>query len=724
MRCFSRNLLGILASAALAATASAQYQVVWEDNFDGNTLDLSKWTPMIGTGCPNVCGWGNNELQYYRAENATVANGMLTITARRENFGGQQYTSARLRTLNKGDWKYGRFEMRAKLPPGQGMWPAFWLLPSDFAYGGWAASGEIDVMENVGFEPNRVHGTIHYGAPWPGNTYSGGSRALSSGTFYDSFHEFAVEWDEFEFRWYLDGQLYHVESSWWSSGGTYPAPFDQRFHILVNLAVGGDWPGSPNGSTPFPARYEIDYVRVLQEVENGLEDCRFVFDDLEHGNPLANGWFTFDGPNSGGAIGPNPFDLPPVPGNNVSLEAGWSGDGSPGYLGGFGRELIVDASDATHFEMWIKPGAGTDGSLEINLQDDDDGDGQIPGNPDGADDEFQYVLEVGPAGSGADLVAGGGWQHVSIPISSFVDDNSYHFGGNGVFDPVSTGIGGNGPLVAVAVALITDTGQPMSILTDHWRFTDRAGSVSGRVWDDLGGDGLDLFGEPGLEGVAVDLVDLSINAVVDTAITGPDGDFSFAAGASSFQLRVRTETLPYAATPTFDPDGTASTPNQANFGLGCGETSATNSFGYDLRRVGARFCSPAQPNSSGAGATISAVGSRAVSADDLTLLAESLPSNAFGFFIVSGGQTNIPAVGGSQGTLCVGPSIGRAVGDEIFNSGPSGQATVAVDLSSLPTPTSTVQVLPGDTWYFQGWFRDVNPQVTSNMTDGVGVTFQ
>ena len=187
---------------------------------------------------------------------------------------------------------------------------------------------------------------------------------------------------------------------------------------------------------------------------------------------------------------------------------------------------------------------------------------------------------------------------------------------------------------------------------------------------------------------------------------------------------MRTETLPYAATPTFDPDGTASTPNQANFGLGCGDTNATNSFGYDLRRVGARFCSPAQPNSSGAGATISAVGSRAVSADDLTLLAESLPSNAFGFFIVSGGQTNIPAVGGSQGTLCVGPSIGRAVGGEIFNSGSSGQATVAVDLSSLPTPTSTVQVLPGETWYFQGWFRDINPQVTSNMTDGVGVTFQ
>ena len=137
-----------------------------------------------------------------------------------------------------------------------------------------------------------------------------------------------------------------------------------------------------------------------------------------------------------------------------------------------------------------------------------------------------------------------------------------------------------------------------------------------------------------------------------------------------------------------------------------------------------RFCSPAQPNSSGAGASISAVGSRTVIADDLTLLAESLPSNAFGFFIVSAGQTNIPTVGGSQGTLCVGPSIGRAVGGAIFNSGSSGQATVAVDLSALPTPTSTVQVLPGETWYFQLWYRDAVASGGSNFTDAVAVTLQ
>ena len=144
------SLLRRLALASVAALfpglATAQYQLVWEDQFDGNSLDLTKWEPMIGNGCPNLCGWGNNELQYYREQNATVSNGTLKITALRQNFGGAQYTSARLRTANKADFTYGRFEMRAKLPPGQGMWPAFWLLPSDFAYGGWAASGEIDFL--------------------------------------------------------------------------------------------------------------------------------------------------------------------------------------------------------------------------------------------------------------------------------------------------------------------------------------------------------------------------------------------------------------------------------------------------------------------------------------------------------------------------------------------------------------------------------------------------
>ena len=198
----------VLLGALLAAPAAAQYQLVWQDEFNGSSLDLSKWQPQIGDGCPSLCGWGNNELQYYRAENATVSGGVLSITAKKESFGGAQYTSARLRTRGLGDWKRGRFEVRAKLPIGKGLWPAAWMLPTDEAYGGWAASGEIDIMECVCHEPERVHGTIHFGDSYPGNTSSGGSYTLSSGTFNDAFHVFALEWDEFELRWYVDGSKY------------------------------------------------------------------------------------------------------------------------------------------------------------------------------------------------------------------------------------------------------------------------------------------------------------------------------------------------------------------------------------------------------------------------------------------------------------------------------------------------------------------------------------
>jgi beta-glucanase (GH16 family) len=224
---------------------AADWELVWSDEFSGSSLDPAKWDPQIGTGCPSLCGWGNNELQYYRAENATVANGMLTIEAREEFYGGRNYTSARLRTLGRADWLYGRFEMRAKLPTGKGLWPAFWMLPSDSIYGVWAASGEIDIMEIKGSQPNRVSGTIHFGGSWPENTFAGQSTTLASGDFGDDFHVFAVEWEPTELRWYLDGRLYATQTNWWSNGQPFPAPFDEDFHLLLNVAVGGNYDGNP-----------------------------------------------------------------------------------------------------------------------------------------------------------------------------------------------------------------------------------------------------------------------------------------------------------------------------------------------------------------------------------------------------------------------------------------------------------------------------------------------
>jgi len=240
--------------------------LVWSDEFDGTEVDLSKWTFQLGDGTEVGLppGWGNNELQYYQAENATVAGGFLTITAREEPVGGRDYTSARMRSLAKGDWTFGRMEMRARMPIGQGIWPAFWMLPSDSVYGSWAASGEIDIVEYIGSQPYRILGTIHYGGSWPRNVFSTTDYFLASGTFHDDFHVFAVEWEFGEIRWYVDGMLFATRTNWFSTGGPFPAPFDVDFHLLLNLAVGGNLPGPPNPATVFPQEYVIDYVRVYQ----------------------------------------------------------------------------------------------------------------------------------------------------------------------------------------------------------------------------------------------------------------------------------------------------------------------------------------------------------------------------------------------------------------------------------------------------------------------------
>lgn len=242
------------------------YELVWSDEFDGDKLDTSKWEVMLGDGqsygLPS--GWGNNELQFYRRENIEVKNGYLIITAKKESYGGKSYTSGRIRTKGKGDWLYGRFEMRAKMPIGRGLWPAFWMLPSSTKYGGWAASGEIDIMEYIGHEPNTVHGTLHYGGTWPQNVHKGSSYTLPSGTFADDFHTFALEWEPKRMSWFVDGRVFRRTSEWYSTNGPYPAPFDVPFHILINLAVGGNWPGAPDASTQFPQQLVIDYVRVYQ----------------------------------------------------------------------------------------------------------------------------------------------------------------------------------------------------------------------------------------------------------------------------------------------------------------------------------------------------------------------------------------------------------------------------------------------------------------------------
>jgi beta-glucanase (GH16 family) len=244
---------------------TAVWTLVWQDEFNGTALDGSKWSVMYGDGCElGICGWGNGELQWYQDRNLVVRDGVLTITAKREAVGGKAFTSARIRTAGKGDWKYARVEARARLPEGQGMWPAIWMLPTDNVYGAWAASGEIDIMELLGHEPATVHGTIHYGGEWPNNQSTGRAYTLSSGTFAEDFHTFAMEWESGVIRWFVDGHRYQTLTTWTTAGFQFPAPFDQRFHLLVNLAVGGAWPGAPDSTTVFPQELVVDWIRVYQ----------------------------------------------------------------------------------------------------------------------------------------------------------------------------------------------------------------------------------------------------------------------------------------------------------------------------------------------------------------------------------------------------------------------------------------------------------------------------
>lgn len=250
------------AATPTADWAAEGWELVWQDEFDGPEIDLTKWTQEV-----NGRGGGNNELQYYteRPENARIEDGALLIEARAERYLGLRYTSARLRTLNKGDWKYGRIGIRARLPFGQGIWPAIWMLPTDNVYGSWAASGEIDIVELLGHQPNIVHGTLHYGAQWPDNVNTGDSFVLAGADFSDDWHVFQLDWEPEEFRWYVDDVLYQTQTRWQTTKAPYPAPFDQRFHVLLNVAVGGNWPGDPDESTVFPQVMRVDYVRVYQQ---------------------------------------------------------------------------------------------------------------------------------------------------------------------------------------------------------------------------------------------------------------------------------------------------------------------------------------------------------------------------------------------------------------------------------------------------------------------------
>jgi beta-glucanase (GH16 family) len=243
------------------------YRLVWSDEFDTAELSPTKWNHWV-TGNPF-----NNELQYYtrHPQNSRLEDGLLKIIALDTPYtdvdGTRAYSSARINSKGHAEFLYGRFDIRAKLPTGQGMWPAIWMLPTDNVYGGWPKSGEIDIMEMIGSDPSTIHGTLHHTLPnSPDHDSAGSAFRLPAGSFADDFHVFTIEWEETEMRWYVDGEQFRVARQWATDGYAFPAPFNQRFHFLLNLAVGGDWPGSPDATTVFPQVMEVDYVRAYEAV--------------------------------------------------------------------------------------------------------------------------------------------------------------------------------------------------------------------------------------------------------------------------------------------------------------------------------------------------------------------------------------------------------------------------------------------------------------------------
>ncbi len=237
------------------------YDLVWHDEFEGNSINTDNWVFEIGDGCPDLCGWGNNESQYYRQQNAWVSDGVLTIEAREENFGNRNYTSARMKTQGKQSFKYGRIDIRALLPRGQGIWPALWMLGNDIETVGWPKCGEIDIMEMIGGSgrENQVHGTLHWDNN--GHTYQGGSYTLPTGTFGDEYHVFSIIWDDTSIRWFVNDIEYHEMLI----TPSHMTEFHQEFFFIFNVAVGGIWPGYPDETTVFPQQMRVDYVRVFQE---------------------------------------------------------------------------------------------------------------------------------------------------------------------------------------------------------------------------------------------------------------------------------------------------------------------------------------------------------------------------------------------------------------------------------------------------------------------------
>jgi beta-glucanase (GH16 family) len=271
--CIAAISILLTSNLLLKENGVAENKLIWSEEFDYKGLpDSTKWSYDVGDGCPKLCGWGNNELQYYtekNLDNARVENGILTIEAHKQTMGSKGYTSARLVGKNKADFKYAKIDIRAKVTGGLGAWSAIWMLPTHNTYGNWPKSGEIDIMEHVGFERDSIFGTPHTEA-FNGMIFtqkSGGIEILDSE---DEYYTYTIDWKEDRIDWYVNEHHYHTfhkakdHFAYW--------PFDQKFHLILNLAIGGNWGGKHGvDASIWPRTMEIDYIRVYSNESTELQ---------------------------------------------------------------------------------------------------------------------------------------------------------------------------------------------------------------------------------------------------------------------------------------------------------------------------------------------------------------------------------------------------------------------------------------------------------------------
>lgn len=261
--CTDKKIIPIVAPVPPVADLGWQFETtpIWEDNFTNPGIpDPSKWSYDIGGS-----GWGNNELQYYTSDNVGIVNNNLIIQAKKQTVEARQYTSSRLITKGKGDWTYGRFEVRAKLPRGRGTWPAIWLLSSDNSYGTWPTSGEMDIMEHVGFSPNNVHCSIHCSA-FNGSRGNQKTSTKNIPTAISDFHVYRLDWTPYSIKGFVDDEQYFEYLN--DNVGFTNWPYNKKFYLILNLAIGGNWGGAQGvDDTCFPATMEVDYVKVYKMIE-------------------------------------------------------------------------------------------------------------------------------------------------------------------------------------------------------------------------------------------------------------------------------------------------------------------------------------------------------------------------------------------------------------------------------------------------------------------------